>query len=209
MKRDIFDRLRREAAITMAGARETVLAIADRVNRKTQALKLHWRAAEAMSELGLHYQNIGRCLCDALAEHAQMSPPDPQRTPVLQAQLEGFYAGLQSQRDEVARIERRIAEIEAEALSDDLHRLQLDLGARSLTVERLTVSQDAAAVGLSPTRLGLPPGVKVMAVFRGPALLDEYAQEALRAGDLVFLIGPRAELQRHRAQFHLPARITA
>jgi hypothetical protein len=209
MNRDILDRIRREAAITVAGARETILAIADRVNRKTQALKLQWRAAEASSDLGLHYQKVGRWACEALGDHAPSAPPDPQRAAVLQAQLEGFHGSLQTHRRELAGIERRIAEIEAEALSDDLHRFQLDLGARALTIERLTVSPEATAVGLSPAGLALPPGVRVMAVFRGPALLTEQVPEGLRAGDVVFLLGPRADLQRHRAQFHLPARITA
>jgi len=210
MHTEIFDRLRREIAITVGSARETVLAIADRVNRKTQAVKLHWHAAELTRQIAVAHQEVGAAVSETLAGRDQQPAGQEITVPVqLQAGLEELSVTLRLLKVELAQIDRRIMEIEAETLSDDLLRFQLDLTGRALSIERLTVVPDAPAIGRSLDQLSLSPDARVIAVFRGPALLGGHVTEGLRAGDLVLLLGSRLHLQQDRLQFTQRQRATA
>jgi len=200
MKREILDRIRREITITVAGARETLLTIAERVNRKTQAIKLHWHAAELTRQIALAHQEIGALVTGALMGRDQnLASQDP--SPELHGRLEELAATLRILKLELGRIDRRIEEIEADTLSDDMVRFQLDLSGRSLHVERLTVVPEATAVGVPIDKLTLSSDTRVMAVFRGPALLGERVSNGVRAGDIVILVGTRTDLMRDRLRF--------
>ena len=210
MNTELFDRIRREIAISVQGAQETVFAIADRVNRKTQAVKLHWHAADLSRHISLAYQQAGAIVIDCLlARDRNPGHADTEEASRVQGQLEQIAATIRLLRQELARIDRRIAEIEAETLSEDLMRFQLDLTSRSLSIERLTVASEAPAVGLSMEQMSLSPGTRVIAVFRGPALLLNEATNTLRPDDIVFLLGQRADLQQDRLQFTHRQRATA
>lgn len=211
MNTDIFDRIRREIVLTVEGARETVITLADRVNRKTQALKLHWQAAEVARQLSEAHQQIGVLVTEHLV--GQQGPwvrtSEQDNAGQLQVRLEGLAATIRLLKEELTRIDRRISEIEAENLSDDLLRVQLDITARSLSIERVIVAADAAAAATPLGNLVLSPGTRVLAVFRGPALLADHLTTALRSGDIVVLLGSRPELQQDRAQFNQRQRATA
>ena len=211
MNTDFFDRLRREVTLTYETARETLFAIADRVNRKTQAIKLHWHAATITRQLALAHEHAGSLLCDALSPHLQDSPPTPAKPdPVnLQPKLEQLSATIRLLKRDLATVDRQIGEIEAEALVDDLLKFQQDLSARALLVERLTVDREAAVVAKSPEHLDLSPSTRVVAIFRGPALLPHPVTGGLRPGDIVILLGLRADLQKDRSEFTEPQRATA
>ena len=63
---DILQRVIKETKITLAGSRESVLAISERVNRKTQTLRLHWRAAVVRHQMEAEYVRVGHLLCNTL-----------------------------------------------------------------------------------------------------------------------------------------------
>ena len=211
MNTEIFDRIRREIILTVEGARETVITLADRVNRKTQALKLHWQAAEVTRQIAHAHQQIGSLVAEDVVGQREpwAASSEPGRVVQLQVHLEGQAATIKLLKEELNRIDRRIAEIEAENLSDDLLRVQLDLTARSLSIERVIVAADAPAVAAPLANLALSPGTRVLAVFRGPALLADHLGTALRSGDIVVLLGARPEVQQDRAQFNQRQRATA
>lgn len=211
MNTDFFDRIRREVTLTVEAARETVFAIADRVNRKTQALKLHWHAASITRQIALAYEHAGALLCETLPRHLEDSPQGPVMPDQinLQPKLEQLAATVRLLKRELETVDRRIGEVEAETLVDDLLKFQRDLSGRALMVERLTVGDEAAVVGRSPEQFDLSPTTRVVAIFRGPALLPHPVTGGLRAGDIVILLGLRADLQNDRTEFTARQRATA
>lgn len=211
MNTNFFERLRREVTLTYETARETLFAIADRVNRKTQAIKLHWHAATITRQLALAHEHAGSLLCDAVPHHPEDSPqgpvmPDPIN---LQPKLEQLAATVRLLKRELDTVDKRIGEIEAETLVGDLLQFQRDLSGRALMVERLAVGLDAAVVGRSPEQFDLSPSTRVVAIFRGPALLPHPVTGGLRPGDIVILLGLRADLQKDRSEFTARQRATA
>src|SRR5579883_795247 len=68
MQTDFLDRIKRELSISADGVRETILTIADRVNRKRQAVKLHWQASEAGRQIALQQQRLGGMIAEVLGE---------------------------------------------------------------------------------------------------------------------------------------------
>lgn len=210
MNTALFDRIRREIALTVESARETILAIADRVNRKAQSVKLHCHAAEMTRHIALTQQEIGGVVVETLVSREHLGPSHGAHNFLsLDARLEEAAATLRVLRTELARIDQSIMDLEAETLSDDLLRLQRDLSGRALTIERLTVAPEAQALGVSINQLPLSPATRVIAVFRGPALLGDGATANLRGGDVILLLGTRNDLQHDRLRFTQRARATA
>ena len=76
---DILQRVIKETKITLAGSRESVLAISERVNRKTQTLRLHWRAAVVRHQMEAEYVRVGHLLCNTLTgvSHGGARPETP------------------------------------------------------------------------------------------------------------------------------------
>ena len=48
---DLLTRLRQELRFTLATIEEGTLAVAERVNRKVQLMRLHWQASQAQAAL--------------------------------------------------------------------------------------------------------------------------------------------------------------
>jgi hypothetical protein len=191
---EFLRRIRKEFTLTARGIHETVLAIAERVNRKVQILKLHWQAASLCDEIERLQQHLGAELCTVLATH------DGGQThtalPVLTEQRVAETASrVRLLKKELLQVDPRVRQIESEALREDLLNLERDLFLRSATIERLRVIQGAPAIGCAIGQLGLPSSVRVVAVLRGPSLLLSFDTVVFRPGDTVILLGLRNELK--------------
>jgi Trk K+ transport system NAD-binding subunit len=114
--------------------------------------------------------------------------------------LEGATA-VRVLKQELTHVEGAIRDLELEALHEGLVQIQRDLTNRSASLSRFVVTPDSAAVGLSLLQLDLPTMTQVAALLRGPTLLSPSAEVFLRAGDIVILLGPQAELQRVASHF--------
>jgi hypothetical protein len=197
---DLWQRLVKEAKVTLSGTREAILAISERVNRKTQTLRLHWQAATLTHQMEDISRTVGHALCD-------LAVPSGHDTDVVRVQLaarthilEGATA-VRVLKQELTHIEGAIRDLELEALHEGLVQIQRDLTNRSASLSRFVVTPDSAAVGLSLLQLDLPTMTQVAALLRGPTLLSPSAEVFLRAGDIVILLGPQAELQRVASHF--------
>jgi hypothetical protein len=197
---ELWQRLVKEAKITLSGTREAILAISERVNRKTQTLRLHWQAATLTHQMEDISRTVGHALCD-------LAVPSGHDTDVVRVQLaarthllEGATA-VRVLKQELTHVEGAIRDLELEALHEGLVQIQRDLTSRSAGLSRFVVRPDSAAVGLSLFQLDLPTMTQVAALFRGPTLLSPSAEVFLRAGDIVILLGPQAELQRVASHF--------
>jgi K+/H+ antiporter YhaU regulatory subunit KhtT len=197
---ELWQRLVKEAKITLSGTREAILAISERVNRKTQTLRLHWQAATLTHQMEDISRTVGHALCD-------LAVPSGHDTDVVRVQLaarthllEGATA-VRVLKQELTHVEGAIRDLELEALHEGLVQIQRDLTSRSASLSRFVVTPDSAAVGLSLLQLDLPTMTQVAALLRGPTLLSPSAEVFLRAGDIVILLGPQAELQRVASHF--------
>jgi hypothetical protein len=202
MKTDFFDRIRREMALSLDGAQEMVLAVADRANRKMQTMRLHWHAANLGRQIAMVQEHVGAMTCEAIARlepSPGLEPTSDQHN--LQLLLEEHAASIRLLKKELSEVDRRIAEIDADTLSDDLLKFQKDLSARSMMVTRLTIVPGAPVVGCSPDHLSLSPSTRIVAVFRGPTLLGVQWQGGLRQGDIVVVLGSRLDVEHDRTRF--------
>jgi len=197
---DLWERLTKEASITLVGTREAVLGLSERVNRKTQLLRLHWQAATLTHEMEKVSRNVGQTLCDL----ATLSHQDTgMTTAILQVRAHLFEsaAAVRDLKQELTNVERSIRELEVEVLHEDLIKIQRDLISRSAGLSRLVVMPGSSAIGLSLVQLNVPEMTQAVALLRGPSLLSPTAEVPIRAGDIVVLLGPQAELQQVASYF--------
>ena len=194
MTAEFLGRIRREFTLTARGMRETVLAIAERVNRKVQILKLHWQAASLAGQIEQLHQQLGAALCAVLAPHDGRSAHEISHGTTEQHVAE-IASRVQLLKKELLQVDPRVRQIESEALREDLLTLERDLFLRSATIERLRVVQGAPASGSTAGQLGLPASVRIVAVLRGPSLLLSFDTVVFRPGDTVILLGFRDELK--------------
>lgn len=200
MLADLWQRFTKEASITLAGTREAVLSLSERVNRKTQLLRLHWQAATLTREMEKVSRNVGHALCDL----APFASHDSGIGTVNMAASTHLFQGatsVRSLKQELTNVERSIRELEVEVLHEDLVKIQRDLLSRSAGLSRLVVAPGSSAIGLPLVQLNVPEMTRVVALFRGPTLLSPTAEAPIRAGDIVVLLGPQAELQQVASYF--------
>jgi hypothetical protein len=194
MTAEFLRRIRKEFALTATGIRETVLAVAERVNRKVQILKLHWQAASLADQIEHLHRQLGIALCEALAQHDGRRAAEPSPGPA-ELHLAEIASRVRLLKQELLQVDPRVRQIESEALREDLLNLERDLFLRSATLERLRVVPGAPASGCSAGQMGLPASVRVVAVLRGPSLLLSFDTILFRPGDTVILLGLRDELK--------------
>ncbi len=198
---DLLQRLTKEAKVSVAGTRESVLAISERVNRKTQTLRLHWQASTLMRQMETVSRSVGHTLCDLAVPSHSTGTMTPITHMVANTRLLEAAATARLLKQELMRVEESIRELEVEALHEDLIKVQRDLMSRSAGLSRLVVAHDSSVVGLSVAQLNLPETTHAAALLRGPTLLSCAAEIPIRGGDIVILVGSQAELQGIGARF--------
>lgn len=191
---DFLRRIRKEFTLTARGIHETVLAIAERVNRKVQILKLHWQAASLRDQIERLHQQLGTDLCARLASQ-QTHPGGAALLSPVEQRLAETASRVRLLKQELMLVDPQVRQIESEALREDLLNLERDLFLRSATIERLRIVPGAPASGCTVRQLGLPPSVRITAVLRGPALILNFETVLLKPGDTVILLGLRDELK--------------
>ncbi len=208
---DFVARIRHEATLSATGVRESLVSVAERVNRKVQIMKLHAHCSSLEDQVNAHYVNLGA----VLAEHLPSEPSArrslffaPDTTPVA-PRLASTLTQVLRLRRELQRLTSAITEIETETLTDTLMRMHRDLSTRGAAVERLVIQPRSAAAGLVAREFETSTQARVIAVCRGPALLTSCEQLALAPGDVLFLLGLRAQLRAAAQLTDHPQRVTA
>jgi TrkA family protein len=194
MTAEYLRRIRKEFTLTARGIHETVLAIAERVNRKVQILKLHWQAASLCDAIERLQQQLGAELCAVFAAH-DGGQPNAALPGLTVRRIAETASKVRLLKQELLQVDPQVRQIESEALREDLLNLERDLFLRAATIERLRVVQGAPAIGCAIGQLGLPSSVRVAAVLRGSSLLLNFDTVMFRPGDTVILLGSRDELK--------------
>jgi hypothetical protein len=212
MTTEFLARARHEISLSLVAIRETVFAIAERVNRSVQTLKLHWRASTIADQTETIHHQLGTALTNLLAGETEAPPHAVEattRAAAAQPLLADAAARTRLLKRDLVHVESLIRELEIEALRDDLLKIQHDLSARGLSLRRITVIAQTAADGRPVQDLPLEPPIRFVALLRGPTLVPSPESVVLRPGDVVLLLGPSTALHQTVAHFFEQDRVPA
>ena len=192
MSFEFFGRLQRELSLTGSAVYESVVAVAERVNRKVHVLRLHGQAASLLTHIETVQGELGQQLAAALSRNAFGRPA------LLPSELERSLTQATDRvhvlKQTLVQVDAQIRALKLEAIQGDLLMLQRDLSLRAAAIERLTVAHGCHTVGKQVSDLVWPPTVRLVTVFRGPFLIPPTDGFVFRADDIVIAIGSRADL---------------
>jgi K+/H+ antiporter YhaU regulatory subunit KhtT len=194
MSLEFLGRLQRELSLTGSAVYESVVAVAERVNRKVHVLRLHGQAASLLTQIETVHGELGQQLASALSRNAfgrpGLSSGDVERT--LAQATDRVHLLKQT----LVQVDAQIRALKLEAIQGDLLTLQRDLSLRAAAIERLSVSAGSKVVGKQVSDLAWPASVRLVTVFRGPFLLPPADAFVFRADDIVIAIGLRTDLDQ-------------
>ncbi len=183
----------RTLSITFDGAKEAVLAVAERVARRVQVTKLQLQATDAEERLRQAHESLGQHLYAA-----RVAPsPDTASPTATVATVDGslpLCEDIRSEQRALQEILDRLASRQDDTLIVPLLRLQEDLQAGGGAVERVTIAPNAHANGKPLSEVALPESVRIVLVRRNDGILFPSNQMVVRAGDQVTVIGNRSAL---------------
>jgi hypothetical protein len=194
MSLEFFGRLQRELSLTGSAVYESVVAIAERVNRKVHVLRLHNQAANLLTQIETVQGHLGRHIAAALPNRSSTG-----REPVLlPTELERslYHAAdrVHHLKQTLVQLDAQIRELKLEAIHEDLLKLQRDLSLRAAAIERIPVAQGSQVDGKPVSELSWPSTVRLITIFRGPFLIPPTDAFVFRPDDIVIVIGLRADL---------------
>ena len=203
MSLEFFGRLQKELSLTGSAVYESVVAVAERVNRKVHVLRLHGQAASLLTQIETVQGELGQQLAVALSRNALgrpgLSPAEFERT------LTQATDRVHRLKQTLVQVDTQIRALKLEAIQGDLLTLQRDLSLRAAAIERFAVFHGSKAVGKLVSDLTWPSTVRLVTVFRGPFLIPPTDGFVFRADDIVIAIGLRADLD-HVAGWFTAAR---
>lgn len=193
MSLEFFGRLHKELSITGSALYEIVLSISERVNRKTQIIRLHWHASGVLQQIEEVTAEVGRQVADHIN---RPSLNQNQHDSAMDTTVSQAATRVQELKQSLTQIDGQIRDLKLEAIHEDSLRLQQDLTARSAKIERLTITRHAAAVGQTISAMPGSSSVHIASVLRGPFLLAPSEGLIFRTDDIVVLIGIESEVDR-------------
>lgn len=201
MSLELLGRIQQELSITGSAIYETVLAFAERVNRKVQVLRLHSQASSLLSQIEQVHGELGRQIAALCAKR----PPFSHESTLPSDQLERLLgqAGdrIQQLKRTLSSVDSQIRELKVETIHHELLTLQQDLSLRAAAIERLPVLQGSPVIGRALAEVALPASVRLVTVLRGPFLLPPDDALVLRVDDILVLIGLQADLAQLASEF--------
>lgn len=193
MSLEFLGRLHKELSITGSALYEIVLSISERVNRKTQIIRLHWHASGILQQIDGVTAEVGRQVADHIS-HPSLR--QYQQDGALDTTVSQAVTRVQTLKQSLTQIDGQIRELKLEAIHEDSIKLQQDLRIRSAKIERLTITRHAAAVGQTLSAMPRSSSVHIASVLRGPFLLAPSEGLIFRTDDIVVLIGVESEVDR-------------
>jgi len=201
MSLELLGRIQQELSITGSAIYETILALAERANRKVQVLRLHNQASSLLSQIEQAHGELGRQIASLCAKR----PPFSHESTLPSDQLERFLgqAGdrVQQLKRTLLSVDSTIRELKMETIHHDLLTLQQDLSLRAAAIERFPVVQGSQVIGRTLAEVALPASVRLVTVLRGPFLVPPDDALVLRAGDTLVMIGLQADLAQVASEF--------
>ena len=200
MSLEFFGRLQKELSLTGSAVYESVVAIAERVNRKVHVLRLHGQAATLLTQMEKVQGDLGR----QLAHYGTPARPGF-LLPEFERTLNQATDRVHQLKQTLVQVDAQIRELKLDAIHGDLLTLQRDLSLRAAAIERLGVSPRSHVVGKQVSELAWPSTIQLVTVFRGPFLIPPTNPFVFRADDILIAIGSRTDLD-HIAPWFAPSR---
>ena len=201
MSLELLGRIQQELSITGSAIYETVLALAERANRKVQVLRLHSQASNLLGQIEQVHGDLGRQIAALCARR----PPFSHESTLPSDQLERFLgqAGdrIQQLKQTLLSVDSHIRELKLETIHHELLTLQQDLSLRAAAIERFPVVQGSPVIGRTLDELALPASVCLVMVLRGPFLVPPDGALVLRVDDILIIIGLQADLAQVASEF--------
>lgn len=203
---DLLVRLKREFSITGQAIYESILAVAERVNRKVEVLRLHAQASAVLNQVDTVHGELGRQIT-ALWTRRFLPGQEGTLTNELNQLLVQTAARIHQLKEMLLAVDTQVRVLKLETAHEDLLTLQRDLSRRSAALERIPLLQGSPAIGQKVIDLRLPASVHLVTIFRGPFLINAVDSLVLQADDVLIMIGLQADLAQAAAQFTVPRHV--
>jgi hypothetical protein len=201
MSLELFGRIQQELSITGSAIYETVLALAERANRKVQVLRLHSHASSLSSQIEQVHGELGRQIAALCARRPPFSHESTLPSDQLEQVLGQAGDRIQQLKRTLLSVDSHIRELKLETIHHELLTLQQDLSLRAAAIERFPVVQGSPVIGRTLAEVALPASVRLVTVLRGPFLVPPDDALVLRVDDVLIMIGLQADLVQIVSEF--------
>ena len=201
MSLELLGRIQQELSITGSAIYETVLALAERANRKVQVLRLHSQASTLLSQIEEVHGELGRQIVTLCARRPPYSHEPPLRSDQLESVLGQAGDRVQHLKRTLLNVDSQIRELKLETIHHELLTLQQDLSLRAAAIERLPLARGSPMIGRTLAEVALPSSVRLVTVLRGPFLVPPDQTLVLRVDDILVMIGLQEDLAQVTLEF--------
>ena len=201
MSLELLGRIQQELSITGSAIYETVLALAERANRKIQVLRLHSQASNLLSQIEQVHGELGRQIAALCAKRPPFSHESTLPSDQLERVLGQAGDRIQQLKQTLLGVDSHIHELKLETIHHELLTLQQDLSLRAAAIERFPVVQGSPVIGRTLAEVSLPVSVRLVTVLRGPFLVPPDNALVLRVDDILVMIGLQADLAQIASEF--------
>ena len=205
MSLELLGRIQQELSITGSAIYETVMALAERTNRKVQVLRLHSQASTLINQIEQVHGDLGRQIATLCAKRPLESGLSLPPSDELDHALGQASGRVQQLKQTLFTVDSQIRELKLETIHQELLTLQQDLSLRAAAIERVTIVRGSPFIGRALTEVTLPSSIRLVTVLRGPFLIPPDTGLVLRADDILVIIGLQADLEQVASEF-IPAR---
>jgi len=201
MSLELLGRIQQELSITGSAIYETVLALAERANRKVQVLRLHSQASSLLSQIEQVHGELGRQIAALCAKRPPFSHESTLPSDHFERVLGQAGDRIQQLKRTLLNVDSHIHELKLETIHHELLTLQQDLSLRAAAIERFAVVQGSPVIGRTLAEVALPASVRLVTVLRGPFLVPPDDTLVLRVDDVLVMIGLQADLAQAASEF--------
>ena len=201
MSLELLGRIQQELSITGSAIYETVLALAERANRKVQVLRLHSQASSLLSQIEEVHGELGRQIATLCARRPPYSHEPPLRSDQLESVLGQAGDRVQHLKRTLLNVDSQIRELKLETIHHELLTLQQDLSLRAAAIERVPLVRGSPMIGRTLAEVALPSSVRLVTVLRGPFLVPPDLTLVLRVDDILVMIGLQEDLAQVTSEF--------
>ena len=201
MSLELLGRVQQELSITGSAIYETVLALAERANRKVQILRLHNQASNLLSQIELGHGDLGRQIAALCAKRPPFSHESTPPSDQLEVFLGQAADRIQQLKQTLLSVDSQIRELKLETIHHELLTLQQDLSLRAAAIERFSVVKGSPITGRTLAEVTMPASIRLVTVLRGPFLVPPDDRLVLRVDDVLVMIGLQADLAQVASDF--------
>ena len=201
MSLELLGRIQQELSISGSAIYETVLALAERANRKAEVVRLHSQASSLLSQIEQAHGELGRQIAALCAKRPPFSHESTLPSDQLERVLGQAGDRIQQLKQTLLGVDSHIHELKLETIHHELLTLQQDLSLRTAAIERFPVVQGSPVIGRTLAEVALPASVRLVTVLRGPFLVPPDNALVLRVDDILVMIGLQADLAQVASEF--------